>query len=58
MQNYKELMVWEKSMDLVEEVYRIVSLLPKQEHLLYLISFAEPSYRFLQILPKDMGVML
>ena len=31
MQNYKELMVWEKSMDLVEEVYRIVSLLPKQE---------------------------
>ncbi len=31
MQDFKELTVWSKSLDLVEEVYRIVSLLPRQE---------------------------
>ena len=31
MNSYKNLAVWEKSMDLVEEVYRICTLLPKDE---------------------------
>jgi len=29
---YKDLKVWEKSMDLVSEVYRLVKLFPKEEH--------------------------
>ena len=31
MQNYKELLVWQKAMDLTEEVYRLTKLLPKEE---------------------------
>ncbi len=31
MQSYRELIVWIKSMDLVEEVYRITRRLPKEE---------------------------
>jgi len=31
MNNYKELMIWNKSMDLVEKVYRIVSSFPDEE---------------------------
>ena len=29
--NYRDLVVWQKSMDLVEEIYRITRLLPKEE---------------------------
>lgn len=29
--NYKELLVWQKSMDLVEIVYKLVKYLPKEE---------------------------
>lgn len=29
--SYKELFVWQKAMDLVAEIYRIVKLLPKEE---------------------------
>jgi four helix bundle protein len=29
--NYRDLVVWQKSMDLVEEVYRLTKLLPKEE---------------------------
>ena len=29
--HYKELIVWQKSMDLVEEVYRLLKLLPGEE---------------------------
>lgn len=29
--NYRELLVWQKSMDLVEQVYKLVALLPKDE---------------------------
>ncbi len=28
---YRDLIVWQKSMDLVEEVYKIIKLLPKEE---------------------------
>ena len=31
MKNHKELIVWQKSMLLVEEVYRLVKMLPKEE---------------------------
>ena len=31
MQTYRELIVWQKSMDLVEEVYKLVRRLPKEE---------------------------
>ena len=31
MNNYRELKVWQKSMDLVEKVYEIVSSFPKEE---------------------------
>ena len=31
MQNYKELIVWQKSMDLVAEIYKLVKFLPKEE---------------------------
>ena len=31
MANYKELIVWQIAMLLVEEVYRLVKLLPKEE---------------------------
>ena len=34
--NYQELIVWQKAMDLVTEVYRIAKLLPKEE--LYALS--------------------
>ena len=34
--NYKELIVWQKSMDLVVDVYKLVKLLPKEE--LYALS--------------------
>ena len=33
---YKELLVWQKAMDLVEETYRVVKLLPREE--LYALS--------------------
>lgn len=29
--NYRDLVVWQKSMDLVEEVYRLTIFLPKEE---------------------------
>lgn len=29
--NYRDLIVWQKSMDLVEEIYRLTKLLPKEE---------------------------
>ena len=29
--SYKDLIVWQKAMDLVDEVYRLVRLLPKEE---------------------------
>ena len=29
--NYKDLIVWQKAMDLVVEIYRLVKLLPKEE---------------------------
>lgn len=32
MAGYKELIVWQVSMELVEEIYRIVKLLPKEEN--------------------------
>ena len=31
MKSYRELKVWQKSMDLVEEVYRLVNKLPREE---------------------------
>ncbi len=31
LKSYKELTVWQKSMDLVEEIYRITKMLPKSE---------------------------
>ncbi len=31
MANYRELVVWQKSMALVQEIYRLVKLLPKEE---------------------------
>ena len=31
MARYRELIVWQKAMDLVEEVYRLVKLLPREE---------------------------
>lgn len=31
MQNYKDLIVWQKSMDLTVEIYKLVKLLPKTE---------------------------
>ncbi len=31
MKDYKELLVWQKSMELVAELYRIIKLLPKEE---------------------------
>lgn len=34
--NFKDLIVWQKSMDLVEEVYKLVRLLPNEE--LYVLS--------------------
>ena len=36
MANYKDLVVWQKAMDLVEEVYKMVRMLPKEE--LYALS--------------------
>ncbi len=30
-QNYRDLLVWQRAMDLVVEVYRLVKLLPKEE---------------------------
>lgn len=36
MQNYKDLEVWQKSMDLTDEVYRLTRSLPKEE--LYALS--------------------
>ncbi len=31
MRNYKELLIWQKGMDIVEEVYKIAALLPSEE---------------------------
>ena len=31
MKNYKELLVWQKAMDLAAEVYKVVQMLPKEE---------------------------
>ena len=31
MESYRELIMWQKAMDLVEEVYRLVKLLPREE---------------------------
>ena len=31
MKNYKDLIVWQKSIDLVEEIYKVTSLLPNEE---------------------------
>lgn len=31
MKNYRDLIIWQKSMDLVEEIYKITSFLPNEE---------------------------
>ena len=31
MNGYKDLILWQKSMDLVDEIYKLVKLLPKEE---------------------------
>ncbi|MBE6785512.1 MAG: four helix bundle protein [Ruminococcaceae bacterium] len=31
MKNYRDLIVWQKAMDLVEEVYKITEFLPNEE---------------------------
>lgn len=33
--SYKDLIVWQKSIDLVEQIYELVKLLPNEEKLSY-----------------------
>ena len=40
--DYKELLVWQKSMVLVKELYRLVKLLPKEE--IYSLSEVKTSF--------------
>ena len=50
--SYRELIVWQKAMDLVDEVYLLVKELPKENSSLYQISCAGPLFPFPQISPK------
>jgi hypothetical protein len=49
-EDYKDLIVWQRSMELAEEVYRLVKKLPKEE----LFALSVLLYLFLVILLKDM----
>ncbi len=51
--SYKDLIVWQKAMDLTDETYRLVKKLPKDE--LYALSaqMRRAAYQFLQTLPRD-----
>lgn len=52
MNNYKELKVWQKSMDLVELVYKLTSLFPKEKNMVLLIKFRDALSQYLLILQK------
>ena len=49
-EDYKDLIVWQRSMELAEEVYRLGKKLPKEE----LVALGVLLYLFLVILLKDM----
>ena len=51
--NYKDLLVWQKAMDLTVEVYRLVKFLPREETYALSDKCAALSFQFRQTLPKD-----
>jgi len=55
-QSYKDLIVWQKSIDLVSEVYKVTGYFPREE--LYGLSsqMRRASFQFHRILLKEEGV--
>ena len=51
--NYTDLIVWQKAMTLVTEIYRITMKLPKDELLDSRANFVGQQFPFPVILPKD-----
>lgn len=35
MAGYRDLIVWQRSMELVEEIYRVVKILPREERIMH-----------------------
>lgn len=58
MQNYKELKVWEKSHQLVLEIYRVTAKFPKEEIFGVTSQIRRRQLQFQQILLKDVGKTL
>lgn len=58
MQSFKELIVWQKAMSLVEEVYKLMSFLPANENMHFLIRLDVQLYRSHLTLQKAEGVIL
>ena len=44
--NYQELVVWQRAMDLVEDVYRLSKQFPREELYALTSQFGEPSFLF------------
>jgi len=53
-QSYRDLIAWQKSMDLVTEVYRCTQAFPKQRLTDWFRSWGERQSRFPATLQKDM----
>ena len=51
MKDHKELRVWQKAMDLVVEVYRLVKLLPKEEN----FALANQMHRAVASIPSNIA---
>jgi len=55
--SYRDLLVWQKSMDLVVESYRITSLLPRARHTGSQVRSSDQPSLFPLILPRDTVVI-
>ncbi|CAM3461929.1 hypothetical protein ZORO111902_11175 [Zobellia roscoffensis] len=53
MYNYKELIVWQKSMTLVEKVYKLTSNFPAEENLDLQAKYEDAPFPYLAILQKE-----
>jgi 23S rRNA-intervening sequence protein len=52
-QHFKDLVVWQKAMDMVTEVYKLTDSFPKREVTASPIKSAAQRFRFQATLPRD-----
>ena len=54
--SYKDLLVWQRSMDLVEAIYRITANLPASEQFGWVAQMRRSAGRYPRMSPKDTAV--